>query len=266
MKIKEVNCGSILSESKLYGMDYSINPYTGCQNGCRYCYASYMKKYTGHDEDWGEFVDVKSNAPEKLKEDLLDAEPGSVLLSSVTDPYQAPEEKYKLTREILEVLRGSGFTVTILTKNDLVLRDLDVLRKFDQGKLSVGFTLNFSEDEDRKNWEPDASSTDERVEALEKISSEGIPTYVHVGPWLEGITDLEGIMETVGSSVTELQVENINWRRKEEIMKVIGAGYPQLAERYREISRGGPDYRKKLQRKVRELRGKWDVPVRLFLD
>lgn len=266
MEIREVRCKSILSKSGLYGVDYSINPYTGCQHGCRYCYAVYMKKYTDHGEPWGEFVDVKINAPEKMKEDLIKAEPGSVLLSSVTDPYQPLEKKYRITRKILQVLAKTGFSVTILTKNDLVLRDMDVLKKFDHGNISVGFTINFLSEKDRKIWEPLAPPIDDRIEALQELSSEGVPTYVHVGPYFEGITDLEEILEWTEDLIAELQVENLNWTRRKEVLRCVKQNYPELEERYREISRSQEGYKNHLKEKVRSLRRKTEIPVRLFLD
>lgn len=266
MRVNEVRCKSILSESKLYGVDYSINPYTGCGHGCKYCYAVFMKRYTDHGEPWGEFVDVKVNAPDRLMEDLIKTEPGSVLLSSVTDAYQPLEEEYEITREVLEILQRADFPVSILTKNDLVLRDLEVLKEFSPEKISVGFTINFLDEKDRKNWEPGAPSIQDRLQALEKLHSEQIPAYLHVGPWFEGITDLEEILEETGEFIQELQIEDLNWRRKKPILKVVESNYPGLAERYKKISRDGSTYRERLEEKVKRIRNKFDVPVKLFLN
>lgn len=231
MEVNEVECKSVLSDSKLYGVDYSINPYTGCQHGCRYCYATYMKKYTDHEEPWGKFVDVKTNAGDKLKEDLMNSKPGSILMSSVTDPYQPVERKYEITKEILKILKNTNFSVSILTKNDMVLRDMDILKKFSHGQISVGFSINFLDSKNRNLWEPQASKINERVEALEKLHEEKIPTYVHVGPYLEGITNLEEIIKRLKDMIFELQIENLNWTRKEEIMKCIKEENPSLEDR-----------------------------------
>jgi DNA repair photolyase len=266
MEVREITCKSVLSESRLYDVDYSINPYTGCQHGCRYCYAVYMKKYTDREEPWGEFVDVKVNVPEKLKEDLIKAEPGSVLLSSVTDPYQPAEKKYGITREILEILSETNFPVSILTKNDMVLRDMDVIKEFSPGKISIGFTVNFMDEEDRRIWEPAASPIQDRVDALEKLSSENIPTYAHVGPYLEGITDLEKILERIEKYIFEFQIENLNTNRRREIMKCISENYPELEERYRQILKDGSRYLRNLRNEVDSIKRKYDLPVNLFID
>ena len=94
MIVKEIQAKAILSVSKVY--DYVINPYTGCQHGCTYCYARFMKRFTGHKEPWGEFVDVKINAPYLLRVEINKKKKGSVWMSGVCDPYQPQEEKHGL--------------------------------------------------------------------------------------------------------------------------------------------------------------------------
>ena len=84
--IQEIKAKSILTQSGIPGADYCINPYTGCAHGCKYCYASFMKKYTQHDEPWGSFVDLKINAQDILRKQLKRAEKGTIIISSVTDP------------------------------------------------------------------------------------------------------------------------------------------------------------------------------------
>jgi DNA repair photolyase len=123
--VREVNARSILSKSRIY--DYTVNPYVGCQHACTYCYARFMKRFTGHREPWGEFVDVKVNAVELLKRAIVKAKPGRVWVSGVCDPYQPVERKYRLTRGCLEVLAEHDWPVTIQTRSPLVTRDIDVL-------------------------------------------------------------------------------------------------------------------------------------------
>jgi DNA repair photolyase len=94
LKVKEIKAKSILNKSKIFS--YCLNPYTGCHINCRYCYARlFMRRYSGHREAWGEFIDAKINAPEVLKKQLDKAKKGMVWISSVCDPYQALEAKYK---------------------------------------------------------------------------------------------------------------------------------------------------------------------------
>ena len=95
MIVNEIHSKTILSVSKIY--DYVINPYTGCQHACTYCYARFMKRFTGHTEPWGEFVDVKVNAAELLEKEIKRKKRGRVWISGVCDPYQPLEEKLGLT-------------------------------------------------------------------------------------------------------------------------------------------------------------------------
>ena len=91
--IKEIKAKSILTRSRIPGVDYCLNPYVGCFHGCRYCYATFMKRFTGHTEPWGNFVDVKINAPEILQRQLKRKTKGRVMVSSVTDAYQPIETR-----------------------------------------------------------------------------------------------------------------------------------------------------------------------------
>ncbi len=266
MRVEEVKCKSIMSDSGIYGVDYAINPYVGCEHDCKYCYAKFMSKFTDHAEPWGEFVDVKTNSRAVLQNDLMDNNKGSILLSSVTDPYQPVEEEYELTRDILKRLSDTSFPVSILTKSSLITRDLDVLKSFNPGRLDVGFTLNFLDDADRGIWEPNSSAISERIEALEEISSAGIDCYLHVGPYFEEITDLWGLLERTEEYISELQIEGINLDdNEEEIMDVIRSEYPDLTESYEKIAVNSRPYEDRLEERVERLREFSDVLIRLFL-
>ncbi len=126
MIVKEIRAKSILSASKVY--DYVVNPYTGCQHACTYCYARFMKRFTGHKEPWGEFVDVKINAPYLLRVEINKKKKGSVWMSGVCDPYQPLEAKYGITRRCLEILVQNSWPVIVQTRSPLVLRDVDILQ------------------------------------------------------------------------------------------------------------------------------------------
>ena len=197
--VKETQAKSILNKSQIF--DYCVNPYTGCQVNCRYCYARlFMKRYSGHKEPWGKFVDVKINAPEVLRKQLQRARRGTVWISSVCDPYQPLEAKYELTRRCLKELLEKQFPVNIQTKSKLVLRDMDLLTEFKE--IEVGFTITTSDEKIAKLFEPGASSVAERVKALEKLHSSGTRTFAFIGPLLPGdpeklVADLDGLVDRV---------------------------------------------------------------------
>ena len=186
MKIREIQAKSILSKSGVY--DWTINPYVGCEHSCFYCYARFMKKFTGHKEKWGEFVDVKINAPELLEKEIKTKKKGKVWISGVCDPYQPIEKKYKLTRKCLEVLQKNNWPVVIQTKSPLVLRDLKLLKKFKN--IEVGFTIPTADEKIKNVFEPRTPSIKQRIKALEKLHKEEIRTYAMIAPLLPEAEDL----------------------------------------------------------------------------
>ena len=133
VKIQEIEVKSVMTKSNLPVADFSVNPYVGCLHGCKYCYASFMKRFTNHPEPWGEFIDVKYWPEIKNVKRYAGKE---AFFGSVTDCYQPHEAKYKRTRALLEQLQGSGISVSIATKSDLVLRDLDLIKTFPHARVS----------------------------------------------------------------------------------------------------------------------------------
>jgi DNA repair photolyase len=211
MSVQEIQAKSILQRSRLPGAEYVINPYTGCVNGCVYCYARFMKRFTNHPEPWGTFLDAKVNAPELLARRLAGRRApirGCVLLSSVTDPYQMPEKRYELTRRILEVLAEYDVRVSILTKSDLVLRDADLLGRFSDADVSL--SLGTAEDHWARLLEPRASPPSRRLAALRVLRDRGISVSSFVSPFIPGVSDLRGIVEALSGTVEEFAVEAIN--------------------------------------------------------
>jgi DNA repair photolyase len=213
MGVREVQARSILQRSGLPGTKYVINPYTGCVHGCVYCYARFMKRFTDHPEPWGTFLDAKMNGPELLRQQLARRRKPlteQVFLSSVTDPYQKPEERYRLTRGVLEALLERQVPVSILTKSDLVLRDLDLLTQFRD--CSVGLSLCTLDDVLSRRLEPRASAPSRRLAALRELHAAGVYTYAFFSPFLPGISDLDRLAEAVAGSVDEIGVEAFNTR------------------------------------------------------
>ena len=148
--INEILVKTALSHSKLPGLDYALNPYRGCQHACVYCYAPSVIHW-GQGK-WGDLVEVKVNLPRILSKELRVKKKGIVGLGTVTDPYQPAEKKYEITRRCLELLLMHDFPVCIQTKSSLVLRDIDLLKKFTN--LEVGITLTTNDDNVREKLEP----------------------------------------------------------------------------------------------------------------
>lgn len=138
---KKIITKDYLSKSNLPDSDYVINPYIGCSHACKYCYTSFMKRFTGHDEKWGTFIDIKECAkPIHIKK--LTGK--SIFISSVTDCYNPLEEKYMITQKISEQLVDADCQITISTKSSLILRDLKLLKKLPH--LKISFSINTLDD------------------------------------------------------------------------------------------------------------------------
>jgi DNA repair photolyase len=215
MIIKETQPKTILSKSKIY--PYVINPYTGCQHACSYCYARFMKRVTGHTEPWGQFVDVKITAPDLLRVEIVKKKPGKVWVSGVCDPYQPLEVKYQLTRQCLEILAQQGWPVAVQTRSPLVLRDIDILKS---GKdFEVGFSVPTADDAIRKLFEPQAPAIAARVDALEELHRVGIRTFVMIAPMLPGAEDLP---EILAGKIDRVLVDRMNYHYADWVYRKYG--------------------------------------------
>jgi len=215
MIVKEIQAKSILSSSKVY--QYVINPYTGCQHGCSYCYARFMKRFTGHRKPWGEFVDVKVNAANLLSTEIAKKKPGKVWVSGVCDPYQPLETKYKLTRRCLDILIQNNWPIVIQTRSPLVLRDIDILK---QGKnLEVGFSVTTADDHIRKLFEPNAPAITNRIKALSILHQAGIKTYAMIAPMLPGA---ENLAEMLAGKIDRVILDRMNYNHADWVYEKYG--------------------------------------------
>ena len=263
MKINVIQCKTLLTKSRLPEADYCINPYIGCLHGCIYCYSRFMKRFTGHLERWGEFVDVKINASEILEKELSrNPKRGIVLLGSVIDAYQPVERKYKITRGILEVLLRYDFPISILTKSDLVIRDIDLLKKF--RNCEVGLTITTLDEQVARDFEPRSSSPQKRLKALEILHNSGIKTYGFIGPILPELTDLELICTALQGKVDFIMAESLNMKcgNWENIRSVLGKKYSHLLSLYQ--SGFGQKYWGEVERTIRELSNRFAMPLKGF--
>jgi DNA repair photolyase len=213
--VKEIQAKSILSSSKIY--PYVVNPYTGCQHGCTYCYARFMKRVTGHKEPWGEFVDVKINAPELLGKEIKKKKRARVWVSGVCDPYQPLEATYQLTRQCLEILVRNHWPVIIQTRSPLVLRDIDIIREAED--IEVGLSITTADDEIRKLFEPSAPPIPERVQALDELHNAGIRTYAMIAPVLPGA---EGLAALLRGKIDYVIIDRMNYHYADWVYRKYG--------------------------------------------
>ena len=246
---KTIQTKSVITSSNLPVCDFSVNPYTGCEHACKYCYASFMKRFTGHPEEWGAFLDIKDWGEIKNPERYAGKE---LFIGSVTDPYQPAEEKYKRTRTLLEQLEGSGAIISIATKSDLILRDLDLIKSFKGARVS--FSIN-TLDEDFKNDMDCAVSIERRINAMREFYKAGVRTTCFISPIFPGITDAKAIIKETKDFCNLVWLENLNLRGnyKPVVLNYIAEKYPHLVPLYHAIyTKNDRTYWSELDSEMRE--------------
>lgn len=249
MIIKEIEAKNVITKSNLPVCDFSVNPYTGCTHACKYCYASFMKRFTNHSEPWSEFLDVKHWDKIKNPKKYAGKE---LFIGSVTDPYNPQEEIYGRTRALLTELQGSGAKLSIATKSDLILRDLDLIKTFPDARVS--WSIN-ALDEAFKDDMDKAVSIERRLSAMKAFHKAGVRTTCFISPIFPGITDVKAIIEQAKEHCNLIWLENLNLRGsyKAVIMDYIKEKYPALLPLYQDIyNRGDRSYWEALDTELKE--------------
>ena len=179
-----VECRRALSPTNLPGLKYTLNPYGGCAHGCVYCYAP---SYTHSDLSTWRVVRVRTNIVDRLARELPGTE-GAIGIGSSTDPYQYAESRFLLTRRCLEVLRSHGREANIVTKSDLVTRDIPLLQTM---RCTVGFTITGLDERISKMAEPGAPLPSARLDAMRRMVDAGIDTYAMISPVMSSLEGRE---------------------------------------------------------------------------
>ncbi len=315
--VREVLCKSVLTKSGI--TDYAINPYAGCVHNCVYCYASFMARFSRHDRPWGQWVDVKVNAPNALAADLRRAvktakaqtdtvtnsipgnpvtdtrrrasrraQPGNasfeIVMSSVIDPYQPLERKYGITRACLEVIAGRLHTsraelfptlddrvlphpsLSILTKSDLVMRDIDVLQNIPS--VEVGLSITSSDDSVSRLYEPGASPATRRLAALKTLSEAGVKTWAFISPVLPYHSDSEpamlGILRAIqDTGASRVMVDRFN-PYPASVSRFLRIAPPEAAGAMREYRRQQDEYLDRLRDTVWACASRLGMAVRVL--
>ncbi len=231
LKVKEIECKSAIGKCGFPGGGLAINPYVGCSHACVYCYARFIKRFTGHQEPWGSFVDARINIAEVLTKQLKSPRflGQQIYIGTVTDPYQPLEAKYQLTRKILEVLSNYKNPVSILTKSSLILRDISLLKRLK--RVDVNFTIATFDEKWKKLTEPYSSTVKQRLEAAKKLNQEGIKVFAMIGPYWPFFTDPKSSFEEFKKTgIKKVFIESVNtiggnWT---DVGKVLQKHYPKL--------------------------------------
>ncbi|HAW49344.1 TPA: radical SAM protein [bacterium] len=244
-KFVETETKSILIKRKFrdnwFWDRYVINPYRGCQFACSYCDAV-TEKYLIHEnyKDFSRRIYVKKNAPLVLEKEIKKYKPDVIAISGVTDPYQPAEEEYGLTRKILEVLAGHRFSVHIITKSDLVLRDIDLLKEISKHAwCTVSFTIITFNKKLLPYLEPFALPPEKRLKAVEELNKAGIQAGVNLIPIVPYLSDTSCNIEEMIKKASEnakyiLIGTSMTLRSNQRIrfLKLLKKNFPELLVKY----------------------------------
>lgn len=261
MNISIVTVNRLITRTNLPASDYVINPYVGCPHACKYCYASFMKRFSHHDEEWGDFIDIKH--PKKMiSGHLLNGK--TVFMSSVTDCYNQYESEYGVTRTVLEQLKNVRCNLHISTKSSLILRDLDILKQLTG--LKVAISLNTLDEGFRSDMDR-ASSVSDRLHTLSVLHKEGIYTVLFMSPIFPVLTDFRELVKKTKSYVDEYWFENLNLRGcyKKTIMDYVLNNHNAIYNIYEKIfNHGDNDFWENLRNEISEFCILEQVQYRIF--
>jgi DNA repair photolyase len=239
------------NDSPDVGFSASVNPYRGCEHGCVYCYARPFHEYLGFSAglDFESRILVKEDAPALLRKELSSPKwkPQTVAMSGVTDCYQPAERRLEITRRCLAVLAEFRNPVGVITKNELVTRDIDILQELNEHQAAVVMlSITTLDPEVARRMEPRASHPRDRLKAIERLAAAGIPVGVMVAPVVPAITDHE--MPKILEAAAAAGARTAGY----VVMRLPGA-VAGLFERW--LEEHFPDRKEKVLNRIRDLRG-----------
>jgi DNA repair photolyase len=255
---------------------WTINPYRGCEFACKYCYARYTHEFMELRDgvDFEQKIFVKQHAANLLRQELRHVKPGEqIAIGAATDPYQPAERRFEVTRAILEELgRHQGLEIGIVTKSNLVLRDVEVLREVTKNnRLFVNITITTLNTDLARILEPRAPRPDLRLEAMQKLNQAGVAAGVICAPVLPGITDsprdIEALVRATANAGGKYICANALYLKPcsaAVFLPFLEKEFPQLVENYRQRYKDRAflpaSYRKPLSQLMARLRQKYGIP------
>lgn len=228
MKVSTCSNRPVLDRCTLKDLDYQVDTYVGCEHYCYYCYALNQAE-----TDWTKEILIYKDITDQLNNELSKIPPQTIYMGWQTDPYQPCEAEYRQTRQVLELLLEKGFSASILTKSDLILRDIDVLEKMDNASVSV--SVAFNNNHIRQQFESNTIDTEDRITALRKLRKAGIKTSALICPVIPYITDVKPLMDILAPYTDVIWIYGLsikersdrNWQNVQSILK---CHFPNLKE------------------------------------
>ena len=229
VKISYCEDRSVLHPCKLEKFEYQIDPYIGCEHYCYYCYVLDQAK-----TDWRKEVMTYQDIAAKLNEEIKGITPQTVYMGNHTDPYQPCEAVYEQTRKVLDVLHDNGFSASILTKSDLVLRDLKTIREMEDSSVSI--SVAFSDSQNHRIFEAKTQETARRIDALRKFKEAGVSTGALICPVIPHISDVLRIIDMLEPYADTIWIYGLSMpdrdsQNRKYIESILNQHYPKLAHK-----------------------------------
>jgi len=233
MKVSTCSHRPTLEPCGLKDLDYQVDTYVGCEHYCYYCYALNQAE-----TDWTKEILIYKDITGSLSEELDKISPQTIYMGYKTDPYQPCEAEYRQTRQVLELLLEKGFSASILTKSDLILRDIDVLKKMDNASVSV--SVAFNDKRIRQQFEFNTIDTEARIGALVKLRKAGIKTSALICPVIPYITDVTPLIDMLAPYtdviwIYGLSIQERSDRNWENVEGILNSHFPNLKEQIESV-------------------------------
>lgn len=264
LKVNRYSHRKILNPCGLEMFNYQIDTYISCEHFCHYCFGLNKAETI-----WEREIIIHEDIVGQLVQEICFLKPQTIYIGMNSDPYQPSEKSFKQTRKVLELFVKRGFSVSILTKSELVTRDIDLITKMPDS--SVGFSIAFQDERTRQLFEKNAPSNKDRIEALKKMKNSGIETYTLICPIMPFITDIELILELVAPYsdtiwVYKLHMESESDKNWLNVKSILDQHFPELTEQYQKIafSRNHP-YWKEIRHKLEEIKSKKCLNLKIEL-
>ncbi len=233
MKVSECSDRPILSSCGLKEFDYQVDTYIGCEHYCYYCYVLDQAE-----TDWSKEIRMHNDIVSQLSEEIDTISPQTIYMGYQTDPYQPCEAEYHQTSKVLELFLQKGYSASILSKSDLVVRDIDILKKMDDAAVSL--SVAFNDNQTRKRFEANTMDTEKRIEALRKLKEAGVRTGALVCPVIPYITDAIELIDMLAPYTDTIWIYGLsvndrlgqNWLN---IQRILRSQFSDLAEQIESV-------------------------------
>lgn len=228
MQVSTCSRQSILVPCDLKNFDYQVDPYVGCEHYCYYCYVLNQAE-----TDWTKEIQIFNDITGQLRGELKKISPQKIYMGYYTDPYQPCEAEYGQTREVLKLLLEKGFSASILTKSDLVVRDKDLLKEMDDASVSV--SVAFNDNDTRQQFEANTIDTGDRIAALRKLREAGIKTSALICPVIPYITDVTSLIDVLDPYTDVIWIYGLSMnarsdRNWQNVQDILSTHFPKLKE------------------------------------